>query len=618
VEAARRRDGVSAVEDFAQYKLHFVDDIQHDYEVIRPIVLFAETIAERSRQTGIERTVVGAKARRFATAGMLGLVDQRLGNLGRKGHVYPEAIAAHILYVKQLYPPIHDREIVRIVQRKFGYQTNHHTVKHFLERAASPLQLELNLLAFAEFADAYQARWTVVRMWYEGWNKQSIAGCLKMARSHVYAIIAAFEHDGFEGLEDQRTRPSSHPDNQLTLPFLQAVLDLQQEYPRAGRFRIHGLLEQEQGADLPSEATIGRAMAINRRVHGAPGPWSSARDEHETATELRHLPYRPHYRHHLWFVDIRYLVKLDGHWVYSLCILEGYSRMILAGMASEHQDLPALLQLLFAALSTYGCPEAIVSDHGAVFQAHDYGAILKALEIEPKYIELRKPWQNLIEAQFKVQLRLADFQFEQARTVDEIQQLHAAFIETFNTTRHWAHQERTDSRRTPVDVLGWVRGRAVDPERLRHLFGRVQFLRTVNPYGFVSIQRFYIYAEQGLSRQRVAVWIYEGQLRIEYRETLVARYRCAYDQRQKRLREVSQPTLYHTVFASPQLELIELDDAQWIKVQQRSLYRRIKLMTAMGEQLAFVGWETSALIFFYLQVIEGAGRTCFPHVSCVM
>ena len=132
---------MSAAEDFAQYKLHFVDDIQHDYEVIRPIVLFAETVAERSRQTGIERTVVGAKARRFATAGMLGLVDQRLGNLGRQDHVYPEAIAAHILYVKQLYPPIHDRAIVRIVQRKFGYKTNHHTVKHFLERFALPVQL---------------------------------------------------------------------------------------------------------------------------------------------------------------------------------------------------------------------------------------------------------------------------------------------------------------------------------------------------------------------------------------------------------------------------------------------------------------------------------------------
>ena len=81
---------MSAAEDFAQYKLHFVDDIQHDYEVIRPIVLFAETIAERSRQTGIERTVVGAKARRFAMEGMLGLVDQRLGNPGGRAMSIPK------------------------------------------------------------------------------------------------------------------------------------------------------------------------------------------------------------------------------------------------------------------------------------------------------------------------------------------------------------------------------------------------------------------------------------------------------------------------------------------------------------------------------------------------
>jgi hypothetical protein len=96
------------------------------------------------------------------------------------------------------------------------------------------------LLAFAEFADAYHARWTVVRMWAEGWNKKSIAGCLKMARSHVYAIIDAFARDGFAGLEEHRTQPPPHPDTQLTLPFLKEVLDLQQAYPRAGRFRIQG------------------------------------------------------------------------------------------------------------------------------------------------------------------------------------------------------------------------------------------------------------------------------------------------------------------------------------------------------------------------------------------
>ena len=606
-----------AAEDFAQYKLQCIDDIQHDYEVIRPVVLFAETIAERSRQTGVERTVVGHKVRRFVMEGMLGLVDQRAGHAGRKGHVYPDTVASYMLSVKQLYPPIHAREIVRILARKFGYKTNHHTVKRFVERYALPVQLELAMPTFGEFSDAYEARWTVVRMWYEGWNKQSIAGCLKLSRTHVYTILAAFARDGFAGLEDQRTRPPDHPENQLSLPFLKEVLDIQREYPRAGRFRLRGLLEARRAAPPPSEATVGRAMAINRAFHGAPGPWSSARDEAEPETTPKHLPYRPSYRHQMWFIDIRYLVKLDAGWVYSICLLEGHSRKILAGMASAHQDLTAVLQLLFAALAEYGCPEMIISDHGAVFRAEDYQTILRALDIEPTYIEQGKPWQNLIETQFKVQLRLADFKFEHAETLEEMQALHAAFIDTFNTTRHWAHQEREDGRRTPVEVLEWVRGRPVERAVLRQLFGEVSFLQTVNRYGFVSVQRFYIYAEPGLSRQRVSIWIYEGQLRIEYQETLLARYRCAYDQRQRRLRDVNQPVMYQTRFASPQLELLELDDAQWVKVQQRAFQRRTRQMTQVVQQLPLLYLAQMALILPYV-LGEGVRGNFFPHVSTVM
>jgi len=216
---------VSAQEEFEHIRRQFIDPIQHDYEVIRPIVLFAETAAERSRQTGVERTVVGDKARRFVLEGMLGLADRRAETAGRKGHTYPDAIAGYIVYLKQLYPPIHLREIARIVQRKFGYKTNHHTLKRFLEPYDTPMQLELGLTTFTAFADAYQARWTVVRMAYEGWNKKSIADCLKLSRAHVYTILEAFERDGFAGLEDQRTRPPQHPENQLSLPFLKEVLD---------------------------------------------------------------------------------------------------------------------------------------------------------------------------------------------------------------------------------------------------------------------------------------------------------------------------------------------------------------------------------------------------------
>jgi putative transposase len=121
-------------------------------------------------------------------------------------------------------------------------------------------------------------------------------------------------------------------------------------------------------------------MAINRELHGAPGPWRSARQDQPAQLSLNHLPYRPQYRHHMWYTDIRYLVQLDGSWVYSICILEGYSRKILAGMVSPHQDLTAVLQILYAALSEYGCPEALVSDNGSVFTAGHYLAILHDLE----------------------------------------------------------------------------------------------------------------------------------------------------------------------------------------------------------------------------------------------
>ncbi len=258
-------------------------------------------------------------------------------------------------------------------------------------------------------------------------------------------------------------------------------------------------------------------------------------------------------------------------------------------MASEYQDLIAILQILAAAIAEYGCPKGIVSDNGAVFDADVYKAILTALEIERCLIEKGKPWQNLIEAQFKVQLRLADHKFEQAETLEAIQTEHAKFVETFNTTTHWAHQNREDGLRTPVDVLSWVRGRVIDPATLRSVLRHVQYERAVDRAGYISIQRFYIYAERGLARQRVSIWLYEGRLHIEYQQVMLARYAYRYDRKRKQLRAVSQPQLQHTIFASPQLELWELDDEQWRKVLERAARpRRAKpIRTSSVEQLAF-------------------------------
>ncbi len=42
---------MTPIEDFGQLRLRFIDPVQHNYEVIRPVVLYSETITERGRSS---------------------------------------------------------------------------------------------------------------------------------------------------------------------------------------------------------------------------------------------------------------------------------------------------------------------------------------------------------------------------------------------------------------------------------------------------------------------------------------------------------------------------------------------------------------------------------------
>ena len=165
---------MATADEFAQIALLFTDPLQREYEVIRPVVLFAETVAERSRQTALDRATVGEKARRFVQQGMLGLRPQRTAD-SQGARPFPDPVAGYILYLKQLYPPLHYREIVRIVGRKFGHTTNHHTVKRFLDQHALPVQLPLPVTGFHQFDDAYRAR---AGRWCGCSTKAGISGAL--------------------------------------------------------------------------------------------------------------------------------------------------------------------------------------------------------------------------------------------------------------------------------------------------------------------------------------------------------------------------------------------------------------------------------------------------------
>src|SRR5262249_17331699 len=96
-EPTWRRQGrttrMAPLADFAQLELHFVDQIQWRYEVIRPIVLFDDrTAAQRAVETHTHPETVRKLTRRFRQRGTPGLfpADTEIIMPGRGQQVPPE------------------------------------------------------------------------------------------------------------------------------------------------------------------------------------------------------------------------------------------------------------------------------------------------------------------------------------------------------------------------------------------------------------------------------------------------------------------------------------------------------------------------------------------------
>lgn len=86
-------------------------------------------------------------------------------------------------------------------------------------------------------------------------------------------------------------------------------------------------------------------------------------------------------------------------------------------------------------------------------------------------------------------------------------------------------------------------------------------------------------------------------MRIEYQQTLLARYSCVVDRQQKTLKSISHPKLYRTPFVSPQMELFELDDKQWRKVLRRPPYALRKAHQSPASQLPLLSLEFVLCLF---------------------
>lgn len=550
---------------FPQLQLVFSDPVQERYEVARPLLLGEPiTAKERAQQTQKHPQTVRRYVRRFENHGMGGLFDDDTNIVPHCGSV-SEAVRSEVLRLKVLYPPLHLREIANIIYATLGARVDHKTVGRILERHPLAHQQRLPLPKFHDYKEPYQARVEVVKLYYRGWNIQSISGFLGVSRKHIYALLDRFEQEQFAGLATRPMGPRHHH-RKLYLPLLKKVADLQKEHPLIGRFRLWDWLLPDDKANV-SERTVGKAMAFNRFVYE-----ELSREPAPKASKPH--PFKARTWHQYWFIDHRYLEKIDGVQYYSLCILEGYSRAFLAGVVLATQARGPVLKLLYEAVLKWGAPGSIVSDSGGAFISNDYEACCERLGIRVEHIEAHQSWQNMIETHFNIQRLIGDPQFAKCQTEEELHQAHSWFLERYNSSTHSAHQKRKDGRRTPEQVLAWVRGEPMSQRQVQRGFRELLWTRTLDRAGYALVQNYYLYGERAANRQRVCLWLWDDTLRIDCRDELLASYPCTYDATSQELRGVKEPTLHPNRFAQEQPVLFVLGQEQWQRVSHLTRQKR--------------------------------------------
>jgi transposase InsO family protein len=394
-------------DDFAPLQLQFVDRTQWRYEVIRPMVLFADrTPQQRAHETQTHPATVRKLTRGFRQRGMLGLLPDTVEVVirGQAARI-PDPVRQELDRLNALYDGLHYRELARILFVKLGYPVDDKTVKKLWQESPVACQGHLGLWDYHAQPDRYHARLQVIKLYSQGWEKISISRFLKRSRPTVAVWIRRFEAAHVAGLVDKSRAPQA-PARKIWLPLMVRVYHLQKAQPDAGEFRIWSLFARPE----ISVRSVGRIMALNKLVYDdiphvpkrgvqrVPGPH----------------PYKASRHHQYWFIDGRQLdVRVEGVKWWSLVVLEGYSRTMLAGALAPTEATWAALMGLYTACLRYGVPDTLISDSGGAYTSNEFEAVCTRLQLQHEAIESTQGEsdKNLVETHFNIQRRLYDYRF---------------------------------------------------------------------------------------------------------------------------------------------------------------------------------------------------------------
>jgi putative transposase len=557
--ASRKRPQREPTDNWPQLRLALAWPEQHAYELIRPVVLFGRSPAERAQQTGVSERTIYRKRAHFDALGIVGLLEAEPQDDRRQ---LPPAIRQAIRELKAEYPSFRPNELASICYARFSRRPSSHTIKRLLAEEPPLPVTRRRYPPYREIHDPAERRLAIVRLHSEGWRVTSIAGYLETNRPRVYATLRRWVAEGVYGLDD-KSHARKPGVRKVDLRTIALVRELQ-ENPELGEFRIHTALKVV-GIEL-SPRTCGRILALNRALYGLPTPVRGERTP-------KAMPFKAVRRHQYWTIDIRYLDHtLDEDKIYCISILENFSRAIVASAISRRQDLTAVLLVLYTAVRQHGAPEMLVSDSGRVFRAKEAQRIYAALGIDKREIDRRQAWQSYIETAFNVQRRMADWHFARATSWSDLLTVHDQWVAEYNYQSHWAHRERQDGRLSPAAVLDRVCGRLFTPDDLGRIFRGTRFGRLLNRLGYVRFRHWRVYGERGLAGKQAAVWLHGETLTVAFADEPLARYQVSYQPDGRQLATVTEAEQVETLYHAPQPPLWDWGPGEWLSVLRAAPY----------------------------------------------
>jgi len=186
----RTRPRREPTDEYAPFALRANGPEHRTFELIRPVVLFGQSPAERARETGAAERTIRRTADRVDAYGMASLfaADEPLrrpeGNHADHRALPPD-VRELIVDLKRAYPPLRPKELAAICYLTCGRKPAPHTIQRVLAEGPPPSYTTRRYPPYDDIADPAEARLAIIRLHAEGWTVGSIGGYMGVSRKTV-------------------------------------------------------------------------------------------------------------------------------------------------------------------------------------------------------------------------------------------------------------------------------------------------------------------------------------------------------------------------------------------------------------------------------------------------